>query len=552
MMTKSLFTITSLFLYLCSYGQYCTTVGPSQTGDSNTESVILNGVSGGISYTGCPGVVGLEDLTATQQVVLSANNSYNILCQFGTCSGSFSSHGEAWIDFNGNEIFEPNESILQWQDAQPMTAPQSFSFNVPAGAINGPTRLRVTQQEQASSFPLDPCGAFSWGSTADFTVIIQAGTGCFTVNSFPYNEGFETSFGAWAQDAQDSIDWTRLSGGTASAGTGPTSAVQGAFYTYIEASAPNYPNKVANLLSPCFDLTALADPQLSFKYHMFGADMGRLNLEVSVNGSPWTLIWTKSGDQTDTWHSEILSLNAYTNATSVQLRFNGITGLDFTSDIAIDAIGINCAGSPGDNKFDAIPISSYPYVDTNNTLICYNNFSLVYNSSDVFYLAVLDTLKDSLRVSLCGSSFDTHLSIQNMAGDVIFYNDDFTGCGSQSEVLFPTAGLDSIYIVVEGWDNEAGEYILNIDNDYVTPNVAVHYINGQEYNLIIYPNPTNSILNIDGVTPEQIYLYNMEGRLVMPVISNANSLDISNLPTGVYILDMIVDEQHLREKIIKQ
>lgn len=526
-------------------------VGPSQTVDSNIESVILNGVSGGINYTGCPGVVGLEDLTATQQVGLLANNAYAISCQFGTCGGNFSSHGEAWIDFNGNEIFEPNESILQWQ-GQPMTAPQIFNFNVPAGAISGPTRLRVVQQEQAASFPLDPCGAFSWGSTTDFTVIIQGGTGCFTINSFPYNEGFENSFGAWAQDAQDSIDWTRLSGSTASAGTGPTSASEGSFYTYIESSAPNFPNKVANLLSPCFDLTALADPQLSFDYHMFGVDMGRLNLEISVNGSPWALIWTKSGDQTDTWHSEALSLAAYTTASSVQLRFNGSTGSNFTSDIAIDGITVNCAGSPGDNKFDAIPVNNYPYVDTNNTLICYNNFSLVYNSSDVFYLAVLDTLKDSLRVSLCGSSFDTHLSIQNMAGDVIFYNDDFTGCGSQSEVLFPTVGLDSIYIVVEGWNTEAGEYILNIDNDYVNPNVAIHYINGQEYNLRIYPNPTNSLLNIEGVSPEQIYLYNIEGRLAMPVVSNANSLDLSELPRGIYILDIIVDGQHLREKIIKQ
>jgi hypothetical protein len=551
MMTKSLFTIIALFLYFCSYGQYCTTVGPSQIIDSNTESVVLNGVSGGINYTGCPGVLGLEDLTATQQVVLSANSSYDIFCQFGTCGGSFSSHGEAWIDFNGNEVFEPNESILQWQ-GQPMTAPQAFNFTVPAGAISGPTRLRIMQQEQAGGFPLDPCATFSWGSIADFTVLIQGGTGCFTISSFPYNEGFETSLGAWSQETQDSIDWTRLSGGTPSVGTGPTSAVEGSFYTYIESTAPNYPNKIANLLSPCFDLTVLTDPQLSFKYHMFGVDMGRLNLEVSVNGSPWAVIWTKNGDQTDAWHSEAVSLGAYASSASVQLRFNGITGSDFTSDIAIDAITINCTGSSGDNKFDAIPITNYPYVDTNNTLICYNNFSLVYSSSDVFYLAALDTLKDSLRVSLCGSSFDTHLSIQNMEGDIIFYNDDFTDCAPQSEILFPTAGLDSVYIVVEGWNNEAGAYILNIDNDYVTPNVAVHYINGQEYNLIIYPNPTNSILNIDGVTPEQIYLYNMEGRLVMPVISNANSLDISSLPPGVYILDMIVEEQHLREKIIKQ
>jgi len=60
-----------------SLGQYCTQVGPSATIDSNVESVVISGESSSISYTGCPGVIGLQDLT-TQIVYLNAGGNYQL------------------------------------------------------------------------------------------------------------------------------------------------------------------------------------------------------------------------------------------------------------------------------------------------------------------------------------------------------------------------------------------------------------------------------------------------------------------------------------------
>ncbi|MCH2022627.1 MAG: GEVED domain-containing protein [Saprospiraceae bacterium] len=549
--------IKYVFIFLCTIlfgsvnGQYCMSGGPSSTADSHTERVILNGLSGSINYTGCPPQTGIEDYTSTQSVTLSTNAGYIISCKFGTCDGNYSNRAEVWIDFNGNQSFEPNESILQWQGTPPMSL-QDYNFIVPSNAIIGTTRMRVMQHEGASSFPLDPCASFTWGSVLDFSVVIQQGNSCFTVNSYPYTQSFENNLSGWVQDNADSIDWSFNSGSTPSQSTGPSSASDGNEYIYIEASAPNYPAKTANLLSPCFDLTPLDNPSLTFAYHMYGADMGTLDLEISIGGANWSNIWSISGNQGNSWIPFYLDLSPYTNETDVRFRFNGTTGTDYTSDICIDAIGISCAGSLGDNSPTPIPVISYPYTDSNSTLNCFTNHSLVYESPDVFYLAVLDPSKDSLRASLCGSDFDTYLTIQNTNGDVIFYNDDFTSCSPQSEILFPTLGLDSVYIVVEGWGTDAGAYVLNIDNNYVNITSVKDLNSNKGYRPQLYPNPTSDIIHIKGIYPEQVLLYSINGKLLRSISIKTNSVDLSSLSSGMYIINLIYDGQLWREKVIKK
>ena len=80
--------------------------GPTSAFDSNVESVNLIGETTTISYTGCPGVTGVEDQTS-QVADLIAGNTYTIDVQFGTCGGSFPGAGEVWIDYNLDFSFQP-------------------------------------------------------------------------------------------------------------------------------------------------------------------------------------------------------------------------------------------------------------------------------------------------------------------------------------------------------------------------------------------------------------------------------------------------------------
>ena len=164
-----------------------------------------------------------------------------------------------------------------------------------------------------------------------------------TVTTFPYSESFESGApDGWYNSliATDDFDWSWNSGPTSSSSTGPSAAYEGTWYVYTEASSPNYPTKTAYLDGPCFDLTAVSNPSINFYYHMYGSSMGTLTLQASVDDcATWDDVWTLSGDQGDAWYLASASLAAYDNMT-VKLRFYGVTGSSYYSDMAVDAIWV--------------------------------------------------------------------------------------------------------------------------------------------------------------------------------------------------------------------
>ncbi|NIR95223.1 MAG: hypothetical protein GWO08_16665, partial [Gammaproteobacteria bacterium] len=97
------------------------------------------------------------------------------------------------------------------------------------------------------------------------------------------------------------------------------------------------PNQSAYLVSPPLDLTALSAPSLSFWYHMFGDDMGELHVDV-WDGSIWNMdiIPPIVGNQGDMWFKQIASLTAFSG--TINIRFRGITGSGFESDMAVDDV----------------------------------------------------------------------------------------------------------------------------------------------------------------------------------------------------------------------
>lgn len=185
-----------------------------------------------------------------------------------------------------------------------------------------------------------------------------------TISSFPYTEGFEGGLGAWIQGSGDDLDWSRNSGSTPSSGTGPSSAAAGSWYMYVEASSPNYPSKNTLFNSPCFDMSSLSSPEISFQYHMLGSAVGTLDLEASLDGSAWTTVWTLSGDQGSSWNSTTVDLSAYGGNAEVRLRFSGTTGSSWQGDLCIDDItvannsgGGGCSGTEVDLT---IVLDNYP------------------------------------------------------------------------------------------------------------------------------------------------------------------------------------------------
>jgi hypothetical protein len=184
------------------------------------------------------------------------------------------------------------------------------------------------------------------------------------ISSFPYQEGFESSFGDWIQGPLHDFDWRRNSDGTYSNGTGPSSAYEGSFYAYVEASYPHYPNKETVLWGPCFDFTNLDNPVLTFRYHMYGHQgMGALKVYVKDNSCGLTEVFNMAGNQGNQWHLATIDLSAYAGET-IQIKMMGTTTFTYQGDIAVDDILVTNTCPPSLSIVENIPAcypSFYPH-----------------------------------------------------------------------------------------------------------------------------------------------------------------------------------------------
>jgi hypothetical protein len=139
----------------------------------------------------------------------------------------------------------------------------------------------------------------------------------------------------------DDIDWRTWSGSTYSFETGPsfdhtTGTAQGK-YLYLEPSVGCF-FKEAILSLPCVDLTSSISPALSLWYHAYGADMGRLHVDLFDGAQILRdIVEPVAGNQGDEWHELVVDLSPW-SGNVIGLRIRGYTGSGEKSDLAIDDI----------------------------------------------------------------------------------------------------------------------------------------------------------------------------------------------------------------------
>ena len=201
------------------------------------------------------------------------------------------------------------------------------------------------------------CTAAGSGTSA-WSLVHTFFTTCGTFSTFPWVENFEGS--TWVASANfstsgDAIDqcwdrnptsyppmaWLCHTGTTGSSGTGPNSANSGNNYMFTETSSGTT-GSFAYLELPAFDMTSLNAPLFSYFYHRYGATMGNLDVQVSLDtGATWTTVFTKTGAQqsanADPWAEELVDLTNYKSAYTL-IRFRATKGSSFTGDMAIDDV----------------------------------------------------------------------------------------------------------------------------------------------------------------------------------------------------------------------
>lgn len=136
-------------------------------------------------------------------------------------------------------------------------------------------------------------------------------------------------------------DWIVWSGPTDTEDTGPSAGLGNSDkFIYIENNpAICAPGKEVHLLSTCMNLqSGGAGCDMSFYYHMYGADITRLSLEVSTNNAlSWQTVRTITGNQGDEWKNAVVSLQEFAGKQGF-LRFTALTSAGPLGDIGLDRI----------------------------------------------------------------------------------------------------------------------------------------------------------------------------------------------------------------------
>jgi PKD repeat protein/photosystem II stability/assembly factor-like uncharacterized protein len=243
-----------------------------------------------------------------------------------------------------NDLSSNNPTSWQWS-----FTPNTVSF---ASGSTASSQNPVVSFNASGNYSVKLVSTNSFGSDSiTKTNYISVGV----PSSAPITENFETftvgnpgSFAnGWTFNNTGVFNWRVDNNGTPSQYTGPivdhTAGTSAGKYMYTEASQPAAQGEVAELISPCISIPSSTSYQLSFWYHMYGADITALNVDIYSNGSWNNGVYTITGQQqtsnTSSWIKATTSMASYAGQV-IQVRFRVIRGPDYRGDVAIDDFNI--------------------------------------------------------------------------------------------------------------------------------------------------------------------------------------------------------------------
>ncbi|MCF8426362.1 MAG: T9SS type A sorting domain-containing protein [Bacteroidia bacterium] len=92
--------------------------------------------------------------------------------------------------------------------------------------------------------------------------------------------------------------------------------------------------------------------------------------------------------------------------------------------------------------------------------------------------------------------------------------------------------------------------LMHVIIDYDGTNVGIGKLDVHSYRL--YPIPTSSRLFIEGANPTVFKVYDLSGRLVKEGDVMQNSIDVSDLNNGLYVLYAMAENGLIVQKFLKQ
>jgi hypothetical protein len=156
-------------------------------------------------------------------------------------------------------------------------------------------------------------------------------------------------------------------------------------------------------------------------------------------------------------------------------------------------------------------------------------------------------------ISLCANTGteDSQITLYDAAGSIVLdYNDDF--CGLFSQITWTATYTGVLNILIDEYNCINGTNCMNLDVTWDS-SLSTSTFNSQK--ITFYPNPVNDIITFDFLNDEgyEVLIYDINGRLLLSkeISSNDNYLNINNLLSGIYHMQIKSDTKTFTNKIIK-
>lgn len=498
------------------FPDYCYPDANCSYGDGFTGFILedINNMNNGCSNGG------YGDFT-DMMTDLEPGQSYEITWQTGYSDQDAS----LWIDMNMDKIFSDDERLVTDYNLASAGTNYTTTIQIPEDVLPGEKRLRIRANWQNSS--ADPCASFSYGETEDYTVNI---TGDILIAGFT-SDAYEVCHGSDVHFYDNSLGNITSWAWEFPGGTPATSSEQNPVITY------NSPGMYGVTLTVSDGTNQSTSGMLEYMivYDDPATPEAPSGQTEMCQDAPDCTYDVNPGANTD-WYWEILPITAGTFTQTgpiIEVNWNP----DFAGDVQIMAAAMNMCGQSEMSPPVEITIMPFPGIAgeiIGADLVCQNSTE----GYEILAMADVNEYEWILDPSNAGSL--------NVNGNecVISFTNNYAGAAT---------------LKVRGI-NDCGEGGWSPDFEImIDPCAGIAEVNSAA-DIQIIPNPNQGAFDIqmNRIVDEavKLELVSANGAIIYQSeinttsVKNIVSLNLREIPSGVYYLRILGDKTLINKKII--